>query len=112
MIHLPLLAFMTPAPGDAGAGLMVFVVQIVALIAIFWFLLLRPQRQQQKAHEEMLKALKKGDEVITGGGIVGTVVHMKEDRVTIQSGDARMIVERAKITRVITERVAEEAPAK
>ena len=111
MIHPPFFAFMTPAPGDAGAGLMVFVVQIVALIAIFWFLLLRPQRQQQKAHEEMLKGLKKGDEVITGGGIVGSVVHIKDDRVTIQSGEARLLVERSKITRVVSPR-AEEAPAK
>jgi len=110
-MHLPLFAFLTPTPGDAGAGMMVFVVQIVALIAIFWFLLLRPQRQQQKAHEEMLKGMKKGDEVVTGGGIVGTVVHIKDDRVTIQSAESRLVVERSKIARVVVPK-AEEAAAK
>jgi len=91
--------------------MLVFVVQIVALLAIFWFLLLRPQRQQQKHHEEMLKALKKGDEIVTGGGIVGKVVHIAEERVTIQSAESRLVVERGKIARVVQPK-AEEAPAK
>jgi len=92
--------------------MLVFVVQIVALLAIFWFLLLRPQRQQQKHHEEMLKALKKGDEIVTGGGIVGRVVHIKEDRVTIQSDESRLIVEREKIVRVVVPQAAPEPAAK
>ena len=104
-------AFLAPTPGQPGAGMMVFVVQIVALIAIFWFLLLRPQRQQQKQHEEMLKNMKKGDEIVTGGGIVGTVVHIKDDRVTIQSAESRLVVERAKIARVVLPK-PEEAAAK
>lgn len=109
--HPVTFAFLAPTPGQQGAGMLVFVVQIVALLAIFWFLLLRPQRQQQKQHEEMLKGLKKGDEIVTGGGIVGKVVHIAEDRVTIQSAESRLVVERGKIARVVQPK-AEEAPAK
>ena len=107
----PLYAFLAPPPGQAGPGIMVFVVQIGALIAIFWFLLLRPQRQQAKQHEEMLKGLKKGDEVVTGGGIIATVVHIKDDRVTVQSGESRFIVERTKIATVVQPKAATEEPA-
>ena len=79
---------------------MVFLIQMVAIFAIFYFLLIRPQRQAQKRHQEMLGQLKKGDDVITEGGIVGTVVHIADDNVTIKSGDTRIVVLRGKIARV------------
>jgi preprotein translocase subunit YajC len=72
----------------------------------------RPQQKARKQHEERLRNLKKGDTVVTTGGIVGEVVHMKEsqkdgaaqksmdDHITIKSGDSRMIVERGRIARV------------
>ncbi len=73
---------------------------LVAFIAIFYFLLIRPQRQQQKRHEEMVKALRRGDEVSTVGGIVGRIVHIKEDRITIKTADdTRIVVEREKVAR-------------
>jgi preprotein translocase subunit YajC len=77
------------------------VIQIVALAAIFWFLLIRPQRRMQQQHREMVSALKKGDEVMTEGGVIGHVVHLADDRLTIKSGDTRMIVARAKVARVM-----------
>lgn len=112
MIGPVTFAFMTPPPGQGGSGaLMVVFVQIAALVAIFWFLLLRPQRQQQKQHEELLKGLRKGDDIVTSGGIMGRVVHLADDRVTIQSAESRLVVERAKIAKVVGAR-ADEAPAK
>jgi preprotein translocase subunit YajC len=100
---LPIPAFLGPPPGQGGTGALVVVfVQIAALIAIFWFLLIRPQRQQQKQHEALLQGLKKGDEVVTAGGVVGRIVHIKEDRLTIESGEARLIVERERVARVVT----------
>ncbi len=84
-----------------------------AIFAIFYFILIRPQQKQRKAHEALIRQLKKGDEVVTAGGVVGDVIHIREtvvegvpkvsmeDRVTIKSGDSRMIVERGRITRVI-----------
>jgi preprotein translocase subunit YajC len=53
---------------------------MVAIFAIFYFLLIAPQRKRQKKHQEMLAALKKGDEVVTSGGIHGTVAAV-DDRV-------------------------------
>lgn len=112
MIHPPTFAFLAPPPGQQGSGtLMVVFIQIAALIAIFWFLLLRPQRQQQKKHEEMLKAVKRGDEIVTSGGIVGRVIHIKEQRVTIESGESRLVIERERIAKVLSAET-EEAAAK
>ena len=110
MTHPPIMAMLAPPPGQGGSGtLFVVVLQIAALIAIFWFLLIRPQRQQQKQHETMLKALKKGDEVVTAGGIVGRVVHIKDDRLTIESGESRVIVERDRIAKVLVQKTEEPA---
>lgn len=84
-----------------------------AIFAIFYFILIRPQQKQRKAHDALIRQLKKGDEIVTAGGVIGDVIHIKEtvvegvpkvsmeDRVTIKSGDSRLIVERGRITRVI-----------
>ncbi len=84
-----------------------------AIFAIFYFLLIRPQQRQRKQQEEQVRQLKRGDEIVTAGGIVGEVVHINtvmkdgapvvtmEDRITIKSGESRLIVERGRIGRVI-----------
>ena len=73
-----------------------------AIFAIFYFLLIRPQKQQQKTHDEMVAGLSKGDEVATIGGIVGKIVHLTDDRVTIRTaGDTRLEMERSKVGRKI-----------
>jgi len=69
-----------------------------AIFMIFYFLLIRPQRKQQKAHDEMVKSLSRGDEVITVGGIIGRILHLTDDRVTIKTAeDTRLEIERSKI---------------
>jgi preprotein translocase subunit YajC len=83
-----------------------------AIFAIFYFVLIRPQQQQRKKHERALLTMKKGDEIVTSGGIVGDVIHIRatgadgaatmEDRVTIKSGESRLIVERGKVTRILS----------
>ncbi|WP_419163312.1 preprotein translocase subunit YajC [Candidatus Palauibacter sp.] len=83
------------APNPAGTMLMMF-----GFLAIFYFIFIRPQRKQQREHQELIKGLKRGDEVTTVGGIVGTIVHLTNDRVTIKSGETRLEVERSKIGRV------------
>lgn len=82
---------------------MVFAIQLAAIIAIFYFLLVRPQRKVQQRHREMVAALKKGDEVMTEGGLIGEVVHTAEDRLTIRTGESRVVVARGKIQRVFKE---------
>lgn len=67
---------------------------------IFYFLLIRPQRKQQKSHDEMVQSLSRGDEVVTIGGIIGKIVHLTDDRMTIKTADeTRLEVERSKIGR-------------
>jgi preprotein translocase subunit YajC len=74
-----------------------------AIFVIFYFLLIRPQRKQQKHHDEMVRSLSRGDEVITVGGIVGKIIHLSEDRVTIKTaGDTRLEIERSKVGRLVT----------
>lgn len=94
-----LLALMA-APDMPGGGLSLLLFQIVAIGLVFYFLILRPQSQARKKHEELLKNIKKGDEVTTAGGIIGKVKDVKEDRVTIESGSATLLIERARIIRV------------
>ena len=107
------LALLVQAPAGGRSTLLPFVFQVVAIFAIFYFVMIRPQQKQRKQHEDRLKSLKRGDEVVTAGGIVGKVVHIAEspkdgkgapleDRITIKSDESRLIVERGRIARVIT----------
>jgi preprotein translocase subunit YajC len=103
----------TPTAPPRGGGYMIGI-QIVLILAIFYFMMIRPQQKQRKKHESTLMGLKKGDEIVTAGGIIGKVVHIKEtmkdgtttqtlgDAITIQSGESRLIVERGRIARVGT----------
>lgn len=94
-----LLALMAPTDSP-NAGLTMLLFQIGAIGLVFYFLILRPQQQARKKHEELLKALKKGDEVVTVGGIIGRVKDVKEDRVTVESGTATVVIERSRIVKV------------
>lgn len=105
---MSLLSLMAPSmpmqlegpSGGASSGLTMLLLQIGGIALVFFFLILRPQQAARKKHEELLKNLKKGDEVVTAGGIVGKVKDIKEDRVTIESGSSTLIIERARIIRV------------
>lgn len=57
---------------------------LILIFAVFYFLLIRPQQKRHKQHQEMLALLKKGDQVITGGGIVGKVVRVEDDKAIIE----------------------------
>ena len=65
---------------------------LLFIFVIFYFLLIRPQQKRHKQHQLMLGALKKGDEVITGGGIYGKVTRIDEDKVTVQIAQGVEIV--------------------
>ena len=92
----------------SGGGLSILVLQMAAIGLVFYFLILRPSGQARKRHAELLTKLKKGDEVMTSGGIIGRVRDikeiegdgLKEVRVTIESGTATFVVERSRIVRV------------
>ena len=79
---------------------MLLVLQLVLLVVVIYVLLIRPQSQARKATEAMQAAIKKGDEVVTAGGVVGKVRDAKDALLTIESGSATLVVERARIVRV------------
>jgi preprotein translocase subunit YajC len=105
--------FLIGPPGDGSGSPLTGFLPILLIIFIFYFIVFRPQAKQRKDLETSLMALKKGDEIITAGGIVGEVVHIREglkegqpartleDRVTIKSGESRLVVERGRIARVV-----------
>jgi preprotein translocase subunit YajC len=99
VIHAALAVLMIPREG--GNATAIFLLQMIAIFAIFYFLLIRPQRKEQQRHREMVEALKKGDDVVTAGGVIGTVIHAEKDRVTIRTAEStRLVVEKARIARV------------
>src|SRR3954466_7954723 len=93
---------------QSGSGITVLVLQMAAIGLVFYFLILRPSGQARKKHAELLGNLKKGDEVMTSGGIIGKVRDIrevesdgvKETRVTVESGSASFVVERSRIVRI------------
>ncbi len=98
LIQLLLLQGATGGPNPFGTLFM-----FGAIFLIFYFLLIRPQRQQQKSHKRMVESLSRGDEVATVGGIIGKIIHLTDDRVTIKTAnDTRLEVERSKVGRKIS----------
>lgn len=84
-----------------------------AIFAIFYFVLIRPGQKQRKAQDALIRDVKRGDEIVTTGGIIGEVIHIREtpagegkanpleDRITIKSAESRLMIERGRIARVI-----------
>jgi len=115
----PILMFLqqtAPAAGGAppatggGGDLISLLVLPIGMLAIMYFLLIRPQSQRQKKHGEMLKALRKGDTVITNGGIIGKVFKLADDEITLDTGEGgKLRVARHAVGGIYTR--AEPAPA-
>lgn len=87
-------------PREGGNNMTVFLFQIILMIAIFYFILIRPQQKERKRHQQMLQTLSKGDRVVTNGGIIGVIVHATDTELTIRSGEnTRLVVDRGHIAR-------------
>jgi len=89
MSATPVLA---AAASSGGAGS--FIIQLVPLIlifVIFWFLLIRPQQKRMKEHREMITAVKKGDRVVTGGGLLGKVTKVNDEEIEIDLGGGQKV---------------------
>ena len=79
-----------------------FLVLLLAMFGFMYFLLIRPQRQQQRKHADLLSSLKPGDEVVTAGGIYGEVVQLDAERVMLEiDDDVRIAVARRAIASVV-----------
>ncbi|WP_263833260.1 preprotein translocase subunit YajC [Sulfurospirillum oryzae] len=77
---------------QGSASLLSSLLPLVVLFAIFFFLVIRPQQKQVKKHKEMLDALKKGDKVITSGGLICEVVKPEEDSIKVKLNDEGIMV--------------------
>jgi preprotein translocase subunit YajC len=82
------LAFAEAAQG--GGGIM-SLVPLILIMVIFWVLLIRPQQKRMKEHAELIKSLKKGDKVITGGGIYGRITNVKDGVAMVEIADGVII---------------------
>lgn len=99
------LLFATQEGGGAGASVWLLNLGLIALI--FYFLLFRPHRKEQQRHRAMVESLQKGDEVVMAGGLVGTVVHVAPDRLTLKTADnTRVVVDRMKVGHKLTDEEA------
>lgn len=74
------------AGASSGTALLMNIVPIVGMIAIFWFLIISPQMKKQKQHQEKVAGVKKGDQVITAGGLLGKVIKVDETYVELELG--------------------------
>jgi preprotein translocase subunit YajC len=79
-----LLWAQAPGPGLGGPSFLIQLVPFLLIFVIFYFLLIRPQAKRQREHAAMLSGLKKGDEVLTQGGIFGVVVGTRDDVVVLK----------------------------
>ncbi len=72
---------------------------IAAMLAIFYFILIVPQRRQMKQHQALLASLQKGDQVVTAGGLIGEITGIRDDQVTMRTGTSTVVVEKARVLR-------------
>ena len=92
-----MLNFLTETtPGAVPSMGISTIIMMVGMIAIFYFLMIRPENKRKKEAEAMRAAVKKGDEVTTIGGVTGTVVDVKEDKFVLETGADRVRIEFAK----------------
>ena len=82
--------FLSVADGSSSSGLQQLI-PIGLLFVGMWFLVIAPQRKRQKAHDTMLTALQSGDEIVTSGGIYGTITNVKDDRFVVRIADSTKV---------------------
>ena len=110
---LPLFVAMAPPPGGAAGAppqspLFMFG-WIAIMFAIFYMMIIRPQRRREKERQDLLKAVKSGDRVLFGGGIIGIVTNIKEKTLVVKVADkVKMEILRAAVNQVLK---ADELPA-
>ena len=104
-----ILFLFAPSGSSGGAGMSIFLIQMAAIVAIFYFLIIRPKVQQEKRHRERLSQIKRGDRIITAGGIVGEIVHIKDDQITVKTGESRVVIQRDRIAEVGEEKAGGDA---
>ena len=106
-MNLALLTLAQASPSSA-IGTLVFP---LAILAIFYFILIVPQRKQLKEHQSLVSALQKGDQVVTAGGLIGQITGIDDDRVQLRTGSSTVVVEKSRIVKRTGGPGAEKPPA-
>ena len=103
MLHLIAMA-PPPQGGSAEGSLFSTLIMFALIIGIFYFLILRPQQKRQKERQKMLEAVKKGDRIVTAGGLHGTVAGIDEKTLLVQIADnVKVKVDRTAVASIIRE---------
>ncbi|MBI3987621.1 MAG: preprotein translocase subunit YajC [Lentisphaerae bacterium] len=98
------LAMMGPAPGggQGGQSPMMLIGWLVIMVALFYFMLIRPQQRKEKERKALMEGIKSGDRVIFSGGIVGTVTNVKDKTLAVKVADNTKIeVLRGAVNRIL-----------
>ena len=111
---MPISTAYAQAAGGAPAGFdLISLMPLVLIFVVFYFLLIRPQQKKMRAHRELIATLKRGDKVLTAGGIIGTVVKVDEDNTLLVeiAKDIRVRVARGTISELLNKPAATAAKA-
>ena len=95
----------------ASGGMGSSIIMLVAMLAIFYFMLIRPENKRKKEEQEMRSSVKTGDKIVTIGGITGTVVNVKDTRIVLETGADQVRIELEKWAISSNETAAEAAKA-
>jgi len=105
-----MLHFLESTPvQDPGSSLVSTIVMLVLMVGVFYFMLIRPESKRKKEAEKMRNSLKVGDKITTIGGIVGTIVNIKEDKIVIETSADQVRMELMKWSISTNESAAERA---
>ena len=115
-MHLITLLQAAPAAGTGqqGGGMSMWIM-LILIFVVMWVFMIMPQRKQQKKMEEFRKSLKKGDKVVTAGGIYGTIAEVSENGKTVLlkvDGEVKLRVDKASLQRDFSDSDAPQAPEK
>ncbi|MBO4475353.1 MAG: preprotein translocase subunit YajC [Bacteroidales bacterium] len=102
------------AAGQQGGGLSMWIM-LILIFVVMWVFMIMPQRKQQKKMEEFRKSLKKGDKVVTAGGIYGTIAEVSDNEKTVLlkvDGDVKLRVDKASLQRDFSESDAQQTAEK
>ena len=105
MPFMNLLAMASPGGGgEGGASSMLSFLPLVLIFIVFWFMIIRPQKKQQDQRKTMISALKRGDIIVTSGGLFATVKDVKADRVTASIADGvKVEISKSSVSAVVEE---------
>ena len=106
---LYLLESTTNTPSGDPTGGLSTIIMLLAMVAIFYFMLIRPENKRKKEAEQMRSAVKVGDKVTTIGGIIGKVVHVSDEKFVLETGADQVRIEFAKWALSTNESAAERA---